>query len=599
MSGREREREREQFLHALEQTTRALSGNPKLKVTLGNSLSEAPTGDVVIPDLPPRATPRDMRLVRGFADRAAFLRRYGGSTLMQTHFARVMPAALKVLSDVEAARAEVMGMRQFPGTGVNLGTLGAMEARAYALRELPDVPLSYLVGLALRQRMGQVLDDVQSELLTHGQERFPHKLKEWVKSAPLALQTEAGRVRAYEELLKILGLAEEEEDPQPSDDSSAQDKDADNSSEGSGDDSDSSPADGESSASEDMQMESSGQDASLDDSEQTEGEESSAGAQPAEGQGGLRTYHAYTTQFDRIAPAREMVTGAELQRLRERYKSVTAGNRRIVSKLAAKLQRYLSATTETGWKLDQEEGLIDPAKLTQAIVKGETYLYRLPGEIKMRDTVVTLLVDNSGSMRGRPIEMAAVSADVLGRTLERCGVGVEVLGFTTQTWKGGQSRLQWIADGSPATPGRLNDLLHVIYKGAEEPYRKAKTNFSVMLADDLLKENIDGESLLWAYKRLLKRKEKRRILIVISDGAPVDYATDKHNEVNYLDRHLREVIIQIERTKQVELLAIGIGHDVRRYYKNAITIDDPSQLGMALVERVVGLFSRRPHKKAS
>ena len=368
MSARERDKEREQFLHALEQTTRALSGNPKLKVVLGNSMVDAPTGDVVLPDLPPRATSRDMRLVRGFADRAAFLRRYGSSDMLLDVFAGASAPATKAVSEVEAARVELMGMRHYPGTHPNLATLGAMEARAYALRESPDVPLSYIISLGLRQKLGQKLDDVQEDILKLGEERLNPELAKWLKNAPQRIAQDSTRPEAYKELLKLLGLMDEQEQEQEQEDPSAQDKDAENTSDGGGDDSEDAPNDGESETGDETEMEAAGQDSSPDESEAEEGDDASTGAKNQSGTGVLKTYRPYTTQFDRIATARDMVTGAELQRLRERYKAVTAGNRRIVAKLSAKLQRYLVATTETGWKMDQEEGLIDPAKLTQLVV---------------------------------------------------------------------------------------------------------------------------------------------------------------------------------------------------------------------------------------
>lgn len=581
---------RERFLQALEQTTRALSGNSKLKISFGNAPTQ--TADMLqLPELPPRPTRRDLLLARGLADRAAFLRRFNPGAAFQAEVAHLSPVAQQALGLIEAARVEALGVRDFGGAKDNLRALGGLEAQAQKMRDAENPPLAYLMSLALRESLGFELDPVQTELLTTTRDRLNGPLARWLKDAPEKLADDQRRLSAYRDLLRLLGLQppDTDDNPQegenPPDVSPPQAQGSDGTSGSESDDA--TGAEGEAGlSSRDTAFD--GDDTNGDDpSSGTEGARPPHRLAPGDS---LGLYKPYTTQFDTTAPAGKLVSVGEMNRLRERYKAVTSGNKTIVARLAQKLQRLLLATVVTGWRFDEEEGLLDPAKLTQIITTGEPLAYRLPSEVRLRDTVVTLLVDNSGSMRGRPIEMAAISADLLARTLDRCGVGVEVLGFTTQTWKGGQSRLHWIAAGSPENPGRLNDLLHIVYKDADEPYRKAKSNFSVMLADDLLKENIDGESLLWAYRRLLARKENRKILLVISDGAPVDYATDKHNPLNYLDRHLRAAIHHIEKTDQVELLAIGIGHDVRRYYRNAITIDDPSQLGPAIVDRMVDLF---------
>ena len=266
----------------------------------------------------------------------------------------------------------------------------------------------------------------------------------------------------------------------------------------------------------------------------------------------------------------------------------------VVTRLANRLQRRLMAQQARSWDFDQEEGLLDAARLARVVVSPSHSLsYKIERETEFRDTVVSLLIDNSGSMRGRPISIAAMCGDILARTLERCGVTSEILGFTTRAWKGGQSREAWLAEGRPATPGRLNDLRHIVYKRADEPYRHARKNLGLMMREGLLKENIDGEALLWAHRRLLARPEERRILMVISDGAPVDDSTASANGGTYLERHLRQVIGLIETKSNVELSAIGIGHDVTRYYSRAVTIMDAEQLGGALIEQLATLFERR------
>ena len=302
-------------------------------------------------------------------------------------------------------------------------------------------------------------------------------------------------------------------------------------------------------------------------------------------------YQAYTKLYDEVIEAQELCDAEELDRLRAYLDSQLSGLQSVVTRLANRLQRKLMAQQNRSWEFDQEDGVIDAARLARVVVSPGTALsYKVEKDVDFKDTVVTLLIDNSGSMRGRPISMAAISADILARTLERCAVKVEVLGFTTRAWKGGQSREKWLADGRPANPGRLNDLRHIVYKKADEPMRRARRNLGLMMREGLLKENIDGEALLWAHQRLLGRREDRRILMVISDGAPVDDSTLSVNNAGYLEGHLRQVIDWIEKKSPVQLIAIGIGHDVTRYYKRAVTIMDVEQLGGTIIEQLAGLF---------
>jgi cobaltochelatase CobT len=303
-------------------------------------------------------------------------------------------------------------------------------------------------------------------------------------------------------------------------------------------------------------------------------------------------YQAYTKEFDEIIAADKLVSKEELTQLRAQLDQKLSALNTLPNKLANKLQRLLMAKQARRWLVDQEEGVLNASRLPQLIANPHyPLLYKYEEETEFKDTIVTLLLDNSGSMRGRPITLAALSADVLTRTLERCGVKTEVLGFTTRDWKGGSSRKHWVEKGSQANPGRLNDLRHIIYKSADTPWLKACKNLGLMLKEGMLKENIDGEAILWAHERLLARPEERRILMVISDGAPVDDSTLSLNHASYLDLHLREVIAQIEKYSEVELLAIGIGHDVTRYYTHAVTISDADHLSETMVEELTKLFA--------
>jgi len=302
-------------------------------------------------------------------------------------------------------------------------------------------------------------------------------------------------------------------------------------------------------------------------------------------------YKVHTLQFDEQVPATELCDPDELGRLRNFLDQQLQAMQGVVSRLANKLQRLLMAQQNRSWEFDIEEGMLDTSRLPRIIIDPMYPLsFKREKDMTFRDTVVTLLLDNSGSMRGRPIMVAAMCADILARTLERCAVKTEILGFTTRAWKGGQSREKWIADGKPPHPGRLNDLRHIIYKDADEPWRRARKSLGLMMREGLLKENIDGEALMWAHNRIVGRPEQRKILMVISDGAPVDDSTLSVNAGNYLERHLRRVIEEIEEKSDVELTAIGIGHDVTRYYRKAVTIVDAEQLGGAMTEQLIGLF---------
>ena len=310
-------------------------------------------------------------------------------------------------------------------------------------------------------------------------------------------------------------------------------------------------------------------------------------------------YTVFNSDFDEEIHADELAEEAELERLRAYLDQQLDPLKGAVSRLANKLQRRLMAQQNRTWQFDLEEGILDAARLARIVANPTVPLaYKQESEQEFRDTVVTLLIDNSGSMRGRPISIAAICADVLARTLERCSVKVEILGFTTRAWKGGQARETWLQDGRPQLPGRLNDLRHIIYKSADAPWRRSRNSLGLMMKEGLLKENIDGEALEWAHRRMTARREARKILMVISDGAPVDDSTLSVNPANFLEKHLRDVIAMIEKRKQVELLAIGIGHDVTRYYDRAVTITDVDQLAGAMTEQLAALFDSDPRARA-
>ena len=308
-------------------------------------------------------------------------------------------------------------------------------------------------------------------------------------------------------------------------------------------------------------------------------------------------YKIFTNEYDEIKQAEDLENEEEIIRLRKNLDQQLTNLQNLVTKLANKLQRQLLAKQNRSWEFDLEEGLLDASKLSRVITDPFRSLsYKVEKEIEFKDTLVTLLIDNSGSMRGRPISVAAICADILSRTLERCSVKVEILGFTTKNWKGGKSREKWNLNNKPANPGRLNDLRHIVYKSADQPWRQAKKNLGLMLKEGLLKENIDGEALLWAFKRITKRKEERKILMIISDGAPVDDSTLSVNSGDYLEKHLKNVVKWIEENSNIEVLAVGIGHDVTRYYKKAIKIADVQELGDVMINQLTKLFSEKNNK---
>ena len=308
-------------------------------------------------------------------------------------------------------------------------------------------------------------------------------------------------------------------------------------------------------------------------------------------------YKIFTNEYDEIANAEKLENDDEITRLRKNLDQQLTNLQNLVSKLANKLQRQLLAKQNRSWEFDLEEGVLDASKLSRVIIDPfHSLSYKIEKKIEFKDTIVTLLIDNSGSMRGRPISVAAICADILSRTLERCSVKVEILGFTTKNWKGGKSREKWALKNKPANPGRLNDLRHIIYKSADKPWRQSKKNLGLMLKEGLLKENIDGEALLWAFKRIATRKEERKILMVISDGAPVDDSTLSVNSGDYLEKHLKQTVKWSEENSDIEILAIGIGHDVTRYYKKAVKIADVQELGDVMINQLTRLFSEKHNK---
>jgi cobaltochelatase CobT len=597
------------FRQVLAGAARAIARDAEVELGL---TAEAPSasGKSIKAPMPGRTLPgREVAEARGFADAAALKLRHHNSQL----HARGAPAdeiARAVFDAAERARVEALGARAMEGVRANLRQLTEMRLRTDPLtraRSRDEVPLASAVGLIVRERLtGEAPPEPARQALAMVAEWIEEKAGADLDALPLVLDDQAAFAQMLGRVLQDLELVEGDlvpaEDPDAADDAEGEDERESNE----GDDANADQDPGGEGAAEmrpeqgecgEGEGESDWADQDMDMADQglgDEGEEGIVPVRPNRLHSDLPPqfdYRIFTTRHDEIVEAGELCDEEELGRLRSYLDQQLVHLQSAVTKLANRLQRRLMAQQSRSWEFDQEEGLLDAARLARVVVNpAHSLSYKVERDTEFRDTVVTLLIDNSGSMRGRPISIAAISADILARTLERCGVKVEILGFTTRAWKGGQSREKWLSEGRPANPGRLNDLRHIVYKKADEPWRRARRNLGLMMREGLLKENIDGEALLWAHSRLIARAEERKILMVISDGAPVDDSTLSVNSGTYLERHLRQMIGWIEQRSPVELIAIGIGHDVTRYYSRAVTIMDAEQLGGTMVGQLADLF---------
>ena len=602
----------EPFRRAVASCMRAISRHPELEVGFGTEKPSLIVGEVPkarLPEPPRKITARDAALVRGHSDAMA-LRLACHNDAVHRKLAPQGQLARALFDAVEQARVESIGARRMAGVAQNLNVMLDERLTKSNLAEVidqADAPLDEAVALMVRERL-------TGEKPPQAGQKIVDLWRDWVEArAGSDLDLLSGRIedqKAFGKLIhKVLNDLDMGEEASLEREDSEEDSESDQSDEGDAD------VDGESAeeqTGETMQLQDS--DDSSDEMEdgKMEADDAPSGEFPEESDAGeadeaaenwkppgtdtaqhrSTDYKAYTTKNDEIIAAQDLCDPEELDRLRGYLDKQLSNLSSVVARLANRLQRRLMAQQNRSWEFDLEEGILDPARLSRVIVDAQQPLsFKREKDMDFRDTVVTLLIDNSGSMRGRPITVAATCADILARTLERCGVKVEILGFTTKAWKGGQSREQWLQAGKPANPGRLNDLRHIIYKSADAPWRRARKNLGLMMREGLLKENIDGEALDWAHKRLLGRPEQRKILMMISDGAPVDDSTLSVNAGNYLEKHLRYMIDEIENRSPVELIAIGIGHDVTRYYKRAVTIVDAEELGGAMTEKLAELFA--------
>ena len=595
----------EDFKRATACAMRALAHSAEVQVAFQPGPSGL-TGKRARLPVPSRALPEpEMQKLRGAADSLALRLRHHDDAI---HANRV-PAqreARAVYDALEQARVEIHGARHMQGVAANLTARleEVCQAEGYDRMTRKDQrPAAAALALLARERMsGEKAPASAKAVLEMWRAQLGDRADAALDDLARVQADQNAFAKVSRQLLAALEMAEAEAETEPQQDEQADEQPG----EQSGAQDNATESEGQKSSDQDQMLAASAEEMQGDSADdqtgeadeevptEAEGDDQPAGPQPRRERPDTASefhYRAFTRQFDEEIEAEDLCDADELARLRQQLDQQLQHLQGVVSRLANRLQRRLMAQQTRAWEFDLEEGMLDAGRLARVIVNPmQSLSYKRERDTEFRDTVVSLLIDNSGSMRGRPITVAAMCGDILARTLERCAVKVEILGFTTRAWKGGQSRERWVHEGKPRNPGRLNDLRHIIYKSADTPWRRSRRNLGLMLREGLLKENIDGEALLWAYRRLLARPEHRRILMVISDGAPVDDSTLSVNPGNFLERHLREVIRDIEGRNYVELIAIGIGHDVTRYYRRAVTIVDAEELGGTMMKKLSELF---------
>ncbi|QRY67738.1 cobaltochelatase subunit CobT [Ensifer sp. PDNC004] len=611
-----RENAAEPFKRALSGCIRSIAGDAEVEVAFANERPGMTGERIRLPELSKRPTLQELSVTRGLGDSMA-LRKACHDARIHATMSPQGADARAIFDAVEQARVEAIGSLRMAGVAKNLNVMleeKYAKANFATIERQADAPLGEAVALLVREKLtGQKPPASAGKVLDLWREFIEGKASGDIQNLSSTINDQQAFARVVRDILTSMDVAEKygDDDNEPDEQESetdedqprSQEQDENASDEEAGDDA--APADENQAAEEQMEEgEMDGAEIS-DDDLQDEGDEDSETPgevkrpnQPFADFNEKVDYAVFTREFDETIASEELCDEAELDRLRAFLDKQLAHLQGAVGRLANRLQRRLMAQQNRSWEFDLEEGYLDSARLQRIIIDPMQPLsFKREKDTNFRDTVVTLLIDNSGSMRGRPITVAATCADILARTLERCGVKVEILGFTTKAWKGGQSREKWLASGKPQAPGRLNDLRHIVYKSADAPWRRARRNLGLMMREGLLKENIDGEALIWAHERLMARREQRRILMMISDGAPVDDSTLSVNPGNYLERHLRAVIEQIETRSPVELLAIGIGHDVTRYYRRAVTIVDADELAGAMTEQLAALFEDESQRR--
>jgi cobaltochelatase CobT len=608
------------FKRALTQATRSIAEQPELEVVFSGEGPVLHGNKAVLPHPPRELSGPEATRIRGLADQMALRVAHHDATV-HTRSRPKSAEGAAVYDSLEQARIEALGANALMGVRENLKVVWETNMARRGMDHLVDrsaAPIPDIVAMIVREHLtGEPPPPSARALVDSFRDEILSKAGDDIDKLTGALEDQKAFARIARAVVRDLEMGDDLSDAPDQDmqDEEGEEGEADSQEDGEGEGEDQSPQSAQLDEDEKSHRESDSADTELMETDEDENSEPSdeeldatEGDRPArpdfkDSGRAEPAYKAFTTAHDEVVSAEELCDAEELGRLRAYLDQQLANLSNVVSRLANRLQRKLMAQQNRSWTFDLEEGLLDVARLTRVIVDPTAPLsFKEEKDTEFRDTVVSLLIDNSGSMRGRPIMVAAICADILARTLERCNVKVEVLGFTTRAWKGGQSREDWVKAGKPAAPGRLNDLRHIIYKSADAPWRRARKNLGLMMREGLLKENIDGEALLWAHNRLIARPEQRRILMVISDGAPVDDSTLSVNSGHYLERHLRTVIAEVESRSPVELIAIGIGHDVTRYYRRAVTLVDVEQLAGAITDKLAELFEeepRRSHGRAS
>jgi cobaltochelatase CobT len=604
------------FKKALANATKVMADDSDLTVSYSVDPSGLSGDSLRLPQVSRRMTREEVLLARGTADALALRHRFHDEA---THARYAPPGdmARDLYEAMETARCEAVGARDMPGTATNIDARIAQDASRLGFDRMTstdDAPLPAAAGYLIRHlATGRDMPQGAQNVMELWRGYIEAQAGGTLEGLQDTLADQAAFARFARRIIEDLGygdqLGDDPDRPDDEQEDEAEEASEEDDPESQGeDDSDEDEAEADPERSQDEQQDAQQAQVSLDEmadqdmddeTELPEGEAPLDPPPPPPASEADPTYTVHSTEFDEEIRAEDLADPVELERLRAYLDQQLDPLKGAVGRLANKLQRRLQAQQSRSWEFDREEGILDAGRLARVVANPTTPLsFKVEKDTEFRDTVVTLLLDNSGSMRGRPISIAAICADVLARTLERCSVKVEILGFTTRAWKGGQNREKWLAEGRPHLPGRLNDLRHIVYKSADAPMRRTRDNLGLMMKEGLLKENIDGEALEWAHRRIASRKEARKILMVISDGAPVDDSTLSVNPANYLEKHLRDVIAMVERRKQVELLAIGIGHDVTRYYDRAVTITDADQLAGAMTEQLAALFDSDPRARA-
>ena len=601
----------EPFKRAVGVCVRAIAGKNDIEVAFAAERPGLAGNKVRLPEPPRRLSEREAAIVRGHADSIA-LRLACHDPAVHRKLVPGGQQARAVFEAVEQARVEAIGSRRMGGVAKNLAAM--LDDRFHRgkyeeITDRADAPIEDALAMIVRERLtGEIPPPPARKLVELWRPLIEERAGRDLDRLERVFTDQRRFGDVVHDLLDCLDMGEDRSsESEEEEGEDGEDKGSDDDSAADGESAENADADrvsldeSESSADDKADQSAEAVDAPAsemaDDAEMGDSETAAEPWRPRHGRNEPRgpDYRPFTSKFDETIGAENLCDPEELDRLRGYLDKQLSHLQGVVARLANRLQRLLLAQQNRAWDFDLEEGLLDPARLPRVIVDPLHPLsFKREKDADFRDTVVTLLLDNSGSMRGRPITVAATCADILARTLERCGVKVEILGFTTRAWKGGQSREAWLSQGKPANPGRLNDLRHIIYKSADAPWRRSRKNLGLMMREGLLKENIDGEALDWAHKRLLGRPESRKILMMISDGAPVDDSTLSVNPGNYLERHLRWVIEEIETRSPVELVAIGIGHDVTRYYQRAVTIVDAEELGGVMTEKLAELFAENP-----